>query len=347
VNRLNHPLIQLYHQHSGESTIETFILTRSDIATLLTVPDCIAAVAEAFDALGNGAAQPPVTAAVHAVDGGFHIKAGVLNNYFASKTNGNFPHNREVRGLPTIQGLLMLSDATDGRVLAVMDSIEITALRTAAATAVAARYLARPDSQTAVICGCGVQGRMQLRALMEVLPLRKAIAYDTDAVRAALFAVEMSRALKLDVIVAEELESALSRADVCVTCTTSEEFILHGALVRSGTFVAGVGVDNERKRELAPDLLAAAKVVTDLRAQCAVIGDLHHAIAAGVLTAEGVHADLADVVAGKRPGRETAQEIVVFDSTGVALQDVAAAIAVYKNAAALRHGGALRRIEFA
>jgi alanine dehydrogenase len=186
---------------------------------------------------------------------------------------------------------------------------------------------------------------MQLRALMEVLPLRKAIAYDTDPERAGLFAAEMSRALKLDVIVAEELASALMHADVCVTCTTSEEFILHGAMVRSGTFVAGVGVDNEQKRELAPDLLSAAKVVTDLRAQCAVIGDLHHAIAAGVLTAEAVHADLADVVAGKRP--ETAQEVIVFDSTGLALQDVAAAIAVYKNAAALTHGGALRRIAFA
>jgi alanine dehydrogenase len=118
-----------------------------------------------------------------------------------------------------------------------------------------------------------------------------------------------------------------------VTCTTSTQFIVHPEFVRKGTFIAGAGVDNETKRELAPGVLAnATKVVTDLRAQCAAIGDLHHAIDAGAMTEADVHADLADVVAGKRAGREHADEIIVFDSTGIALQDVAAAAVIYEAA---------------
>ncbi|HEY0304980.1 MAG TPA: hypothetical protein VGC44_08400, partial [Longimicrobiales bacterium] len=135
--------------------------------------------------------------------------------------------------------------------------------------------------------------------------------------------------------------------DVCVTCTTSREVIVNREMVPQGAFVAGVGVDNETKRELAPDLLAGAKVVTDLRGQCAQIGDLHHAVASGAMTTDQVYADLAEVVAGKKPGRESAEEVIVFDSTGIALQDVAAAIVVYESAVDRPTDGAIRRLTFA
>ena len=118
-----------------------------------------------------------------------------------------------------------------------------------------------------------------------------------------------------------------------MTCTTAREFVLGPEDVGPGTFVAGVGVDSEAKRELHPELLARARVVTDLRDQCARMGDLHHAVQAGMLTPADVHADLADVVAGLRPGRVGDGEITVFDSTGIALQDAAAAAAVYEAAA--------------
>jgi alanine dehydrogenase len=347
-SQLDHPLIQLYHSLRGRS-METMVFSRSDVAARLRMSDCIRAVEHAFGMLGRGEADPPATLGMHVPGGGFHIKAGLLKSgqrtYCAVKTNGNFPGNR-ARGLPTIQGLIMLSDASDGRVLAVIDSAELTALRTAAATAVAAKYLARPDSARAVIYGCGLQARAQLAALREVLPIREVTVCDVDAAAAASFATEIAETSSLSGRTSNDPAAALAGADVCVTCTTSTEFLVHRGMVRAGTFVAGVGVDNEEKRELAPDLLRAAKVVTDMRDQCARIGDLHHAISAGAMTANDVHADLADVVAGKKPGRESDSEITIFDSTGIALQDVAAAIAIYENAAGVSAGSALHMIDF-
>lgn len=326
--------------------METFLLTAADVTALLSLPQCIGAVDGAFRSLGLGQAEAPSTLSVHSLNGAFHIKAGILEHegrrFFVAKSNGNFPSNA-ARSLPTIQGLLLLADADDGRLYAVMDSSAITGLRTAAATAVAARYLARPDARTALIVGAGVQGRVQLRALLEVLPISEVFVHDVDSASAARYAAEMSELLAIDVRPTDKIE----RADVCVTCTTSREFIVSREMVAHGAFVAGVGVDNESKRELAPDLLAGAKVVTDLRGQCALIGDLHHAIAAGAMTADQVYADLAEVVAGKKRGRESAEEVIVFDSTGIALQDVAAAIVVYESAVGRPTDGAIRRLAFA
>ncbi|HEU0015782.1 MAG TPA: ornithine cyclodeaminase family protein [Longimicrobium sp.] len=317
--------------------METLLLTRSDVVRLLPLPRCIDAVEAAFRLLGEGKAQPPATLAVHAEGGAFHGKAGLLawggRVYFAGKINGNFPVNAR-RGLPTVQGLVMLCDGSDGRVLAVMDTMELTALRTAAATAAAARVLARPGASVAAVIGCGVQSRHQLRALAAVLPLRRAAAFDLQPERARAFCREMADELGIEVTARPDAGSAARGADVVVTCTTSREFVLGPGDVAPGTFVAGVGVDSEAKRELHPALLARARLVTDLREQCARMGDLHHALQAGALTLADVHADLGEVVAGLRPGRTDDDEITVFDSTGIALQDAAAAAVVYEGAAA-------------
>ena len=137
---------------------------------------------------------------------------------------------------------------------------------------------------------------------------------------------------------AKDLRSALRASDVCVTCTTSRRAFLGAGDVAPGTFIAAVGADNPEKQELEPSLLASATLVVDVLHQCAEIGELHHALAAGVLTPERVHAELADVVAGRRPGRTRRDEITIFDSSGTALQDVAAAIAVYEKASASGRG---------
>jgi alanine dehydrogenase len=310
------------------------ILKAADVAANLPMAACITAVERAFQQLGLGIAAPPSTMAIHAQEGVFHIKAGILaterREYFAVKSNGNFPGNRARNGLPTIQGVVILCDATDGRVLALLDSMELTARRTAAATGVAAKYLARPDSRVAAICGCGIQAPAQLEALAAVLPLQSAVAYDLDYARAEEYAARMTAALGFPVQAVGALPDAVSVCDVLVTCTTSREYLLHAEHVRDGMLIAGVGVDNEDKRELAPDLLARALVVTDVTSQCAQIGDLHHAIDAGVLSQDDVYADLGAIAAGRAPGRTNAEQVFVFDSTGIALQDVAAAAAIYE-----------------
>lgn len=310
----------------------TLLFTRTDVRRLLDLDACIAAVEAAFRAHAAGATIPPGVLGSHVEGGGFHVKtAGLLgaSPRYAAKINANFPGNSARHGLPTIQGVAALYDASDGRLLALMDSGELTALRTAAATAVAARHLARPDSTTVAMLGCGMQGRFQLQALRRVLPLRRVLAWDLDPQASARFAAEMA-AEALSVTAVASPQEAVRSADVLVTCTPARAPIVSRADVAPGTFVAGVGADSEDKSELAPDLLAGATVVTDVRAQCALIGDLHHAIAAGAMRLEDVHAELAEVVSGRRPGRTSADEVMVFDSTGTALEDVAAAAVVYQ-----------------
>jgi alanine dehydrogenase len=321
---------------------ETLVLTRSDVARLLTLDDCIGAVESAFRALGEGLALTPRVLGFPGVPearGGFHVKAAGLTlalgrPYFAVKTNSNFSANRELHGLPAIQGAIALFDGSDGRLLALMDSIEITILRTGAATAVAARYLARRGSSTAAICGCGNQGRVQLESLCRVLPIRNVRAFDADAQRAHSFAAEMSRKLSIEVLAEPDLSRALAGADVCVTCTPSRTPFLRLEHVAPGTFVAAVGADSEDKQELAPDLVASSKLVADVVEQCASIGELHHALEAGLMSRDDPPPSLGEVVAGKRPGRLDDAEITIFDSTGTALQDVAAAAIAYERAVA-------------
>src|SRR3982751_1262491 len=136
----------------------TLILSRRDVASLLSIDDCTLAVEQVFKMHGEGKTSPPGVLGIHARDGGFHIKAGLLEldrTYFAAKTNANFPQNVKRFGLPLIQGVIVLCDGENGYPLALMDSIEITIQRTGAATAVAAKYLARSDSKIATVCGCG------------------------------------------------------------------------------------------------------------------------------------------------------------------------------------------------
>jgi ornithine cyclodeaminase/alanine dehydrogenase-like protein (mu-crystallin family) len=323
---------------------QTLLLARADVAALLPMDACVAAVEGAFLAHARGATDPPGVLGTHVALGGFHVKTAGLAaadgrpHLFAAKVNANFPGNPARHGLPTIQGVIALFDADRGELLALLDSIEITSRRTAAATAVAAKHLARADAAVATIVGCGEQGRSQLRALCCVRPIRAARAVDADAARAAAYAGEMSRELGVDVTPASDVRAAARECDVCVTCTPSRRPLLDVGDVSPGTFVAAVGADAPEKQEIAPALLAASAVVVDVLAQCAAFGDLHHAIEAGVMRREDVRAELAAIVAGEAAGRRSDDEVVIFDSTGTALQDVAAAALVYERALAAGAG---------
>jgi len=323
----------------------TRVLARDDVRSLLDMRGCIDAVEDAFVRHARGQTVAPGVLGAHVEGGGFHVKtAGFLARpngtraLFAAKVNANFPGNRDRYGLPTIQGLLALFDATNGRLLAILDSGEITSVRTAAATAVAARYLSREDSDAVTICGCGEQSRSQLRALACVRPIRRVIAMDLAGDRASRFARDMSEELGIDVRVVRELGEDTRRSDIWVTCTTSRRWFVGREHVAPGAFVAAVGADHPEKQEVEPALLAASTVVADVLDQCLAMGDLHHAIDAGVMRREHVYAELAEIVARTKRGRVSPDEITVFDSTGTALQDVAAAALVYERALAQERG---------
>ncbi len=322
------------------------VLSRRDVLDLLTLPDCIAAVEQAFRLHAEGRTLGPGVLGVPATDGGFHIKAAGLvgpeRSYFAAKTNANFPQNPQRFGLPTIQGTIVLADATNGVPLAIIESGSVTALRTGAATAVAAKFLARRDARTATIVGCGVQGELQLAAIAAVLPLERAWVLDADYDRAASMATRASASLHLRVEAAKDLRAALRDSDVCVTCTPARGAFVMRADVTPGMFIAAVGADSQGKQELEPALVASGTLVVDVLEQCAEIGELQHALAAGLMTRSQVHAELADVVVGRHAGRTRVDEIIVFDSSGTALQDVAAAVAVYEKARATGRGSEVK-----
>ena len=326
---------------------ETLFISPAEVRNLLTMDECIAAVESAFRLYGEGRAVRPGVLSFHTSDGGFHIKAGLLGlsrTYFAAKVNGNFPKNPARFGLPTIQGMIVLCDAERGCPLAIMDSRDITALRTGAATAVAAKHLARLDSRTVTICGCGSQGHVQVKALSRVFRLETAFAYDTNHEQMLRFAREVTEELGFPTHSVTNLHDAVSRSDICVTCTPSHQAYLSPREVSPGMFISAVGADNPEKQELYPTLMAKSKIVTDVFEQCALMGDLHHALDAGAVTKADVHAELGEIVAGKKLGRESDKEIIVFDSTGMALQDVAAAARVYEKA---QEQGLGMRVSFA
>jgi ornithine cyclodeaminase/alanine dehydrogenase len=317
------------------------LLTRQEIASLVKFEDYIQIVEDAFRLHAEGGAFEPALAHVDAIGGEFHIKAGGLRKpfpYFGVKVNGGFFKNQERFGLPNIQGLIILSQGDNGVPLAAMDSIEITIQRTGAATAVAARYLARPDSRVCTLCGCGNQGKIQLRALKHVLPLEKAYVWSPFPQETERFAAAMAEMLALDVVPARDLPSALGQSDVCVTCTPSKSPFIRRDWIPPGMFIAAVGADSPDKQELDADLVAASIVVADLRAQSAAVGESHHAIRAGLMRADAIHAELGEIIAGIATGRTSDAQRIVFDSTGTALQDVAAAAAVYERARALEIG---------
>lgn len=312
---------------------QTLILGKEDIERTMTLADYIGAVELAFRNLAARRMRVPEVVHIPAPDGAFHIKSAAYVDqpaYVAVKVNGNFPYNLERRGLPTIQGAIVLCDGRDGRLLAIIDSIEVTAMRTGAATAVAAKYLARRDSATATIVGCGIQGRVQLLSLAEVLPLQTVFAVDVNQEREAAFVDQMRAETGFDVSGADDLSAACRRSDVIAACTSARDPYLDVEHVSPGTFIAAVGADNDDKQELAVELMAMSRVVVDIEEQCAEFGELHHALEAGAMRRSDVAANLATVVARRK--RFASDDIVVFDSTGSAIQDVAAAGIIYERA---------------
>ena len=294
------------------------LLTSADVAAVLTPADCLQAVEEAFRAYGEGRAAAPKSIGFHAPHGTFHIKAA-MGDVMVTKINANFRGNPSLHGLPTIQGVIVVMELERGTTFAVLDSARVTALRTAAATAVAAKYLARADAKTLAVIGCGTQGRATVDALRVVRPIRDVLAYDLDPTRADSFA----RAMNVRSV--PSVDEAVRGADIVVTCTTARAPILDVHHLRPGLFIAAVGADNPEKQELTPALLARTRIVPDLLEQAATMGDLHHALESGAVRREDIHGELAAVICGRVPGRTNDKETFVFDSTGTALQDVAAA----------------------
>lgn len=219
-----------------------------------------------------------------------------------------------------------------------MESISLTGIRTAATAALAAGYGARKDSRRMAIIGCGAQASYQLEAVRAVFSIEAVRVFDVDAARAEAFA-RAHATTTCAVAPAPTVRDATREADICITCTTSTSPVLTDDLDLTGCFVAAVGADNPDKQEIAPALMQRARVLVDDIEACAAGGDLNHALRAGAMSKDQVHAGLAELAAGRKRGRINEDELVIFDSSGSGVQDVAAAWLAWREARRTGIGG--------
>ena len=322
--------------------MKVLLLSREEVEGLISMREAIDAVEKAFRAKGLGRVQMPPKSYVYfkKYDGDFRVMPAYLEEMGAAgvKIVNAHPRNPKEHGLPTVMAMIVLLDPKTGAPLAIMDGTWITNLRTGAGGAVAAKYLARKDSRTVAMVGAGVQARTQLLALREVLKIEEIRVNDLSRVKAEEYAKEMGRKLGLEAEVIKETREAVRGADVVVTTTPSREPILMNDYVSEGMHINAIGADAPGKQELDPAILLRAKIVVDDREQAIHGGEVNVPISKGIITRDHIHADLGEIVTGKKPGRTSREEITVFDSTGLAVQDIATDWVVYKKAKRMGKG---------
>jgi len=260
------------------------------------------------------------------------VGATTAGRYLGVKTIAVFPDNAE-RGRPAVNGTYLLLSAESGETLAVMDATRLTVWRTAAASALASRYLSRPDaSRLLMVGGAGALAPQLIRAHVSVRPIREIALWNRSPERARALIARLAEQ-GLTVSLASDLEAAVRWADIVSVATISADPLIHGAWLKPGTHVDGVGAFRANMRETDDAVVRRARIYVDTRSgACAEAGDIVKPLNAGVIGKEAILGDLFDLAKGTVGGRETAEEITFFKSVGAAIEDLAAAIAIYLKA---------------
>jgi alanine dehydrogenase len=309
-------------------------LSREDVEQVLTLDGVIKMVEDGFasDAAGTITTFPVVMERITAHNAFIGIKSGYIPSAGALglKMAGYWPQP-EGSPIPSHFGVILLLDGETGALLAFMDGNVITTLRTGAAGAVAAKYLARPESSTVGVIGAGVQGHIQTRALAELFELSEVRVWDPNRGAVALY-VETMSGQGFVIQPVDSPQGAVSEVDIIVTATPSDRFLVDADWVASGTHVNAIGADARGKQEIDPRLFTRAKVVVDKLSQCRELGDLQHPLHQGLMQESDVYAELGEIVAGKKAGRTQPEEITIFDATGISFQDLVTAKLAYERA---------------
>ncbi|MFQ5710350.1 MAG: ornithine cyclodeaminase family protein [Candidatus Geothermarchaeales archaeon] len=319
------------------------VLSRQDVESILDMKETMGAVEEGFRQLALGTVKMPLRPSISLEDyGGLHL---VMPAYVGGmkalglKVVTVYPKNPEKYNLPTILATVLLHEAETGRLLAIMDGASITAMRTGAVSGVATKYLARKDSKVAGIFGAGVQARTQLWAICEARDVEEARVYDVDPASSKKYCEEMGEKLGIDVFMVDDPRDAVVGSDVIATATTSREPVFRGEWVGEGTHINGVGSYTPTMRELDEVIVRRSRVVVDSReAALEEAGDLIIPISQGLITADHIYAELGEIVAGEKRGRVSDDEITLFKSVGLALQDVSTAVRLFELAQEMKVG---------
>ena len=323
------------------SACRTLLLSQQDVARLIGVRQVIPVVREAFKAMARGQAVMPSKLYLPLPGGNdFRAMPAFLRRPPACgmKWVNVHPRNAE-RGLPTVMAVIVLNHVETGVPLAIMDGQLITKLRTASAAAVAAETLARPDSRVVGLIGCGAQADAQVEALTAVRPIARVNVWGHRATEAQRFCRDLRRRLpNVQCQPESTIEACVRDADIVVTVTPSRRPLVQRRWIAPGTHINAIGADAPGKQELDHRILQEATVVVDERQQAIHGGELNVPIRRRQFRAAEIHADLGQILLGRRVGRRSPQELTVFDSTGLAVHDIAVAAEVFRQARRRRVG---------
>jgi ornithine cyclodeaminase/alanine dehydrogenase-like protein (mu-crystallin family) len=312
------------------------IVGGADVQRALPMSDCIEAVERAMRALSSGGSDVPLRT-IMLLPGGhnfFGVMPGYLNDPpgLGAKILTVYPDNAQ-HGLPSHVGIVVLFDTKIGLPVAVMDAAQITAIRTAAASAVATRALARADASRLAILGTGEQAITHLESISQVRSLRTVRIWGRSIQKARDFARSQSERLSLEVEVSESAEQAVRDADIVCTVTASHQPVLSGAWLSPGAHVNLVGASRNTSREVDDDVVVLSRYFVDSRTSArAEAGELKHAMDAGLVRESHLRGEIGEVLSGRLVGRTANNDITVYKSLGVAVQDLAAAHVIYERA---------------
>ncbi|MDI6869178.1 MAG: ornithine cyclodeaminase family protein [Coprothermobacterota bacterium] len=309
-----------------------------EISQILTMTEAIKAVEDGFLSLYQGKVLMPQRTVMNTgINGSTLLTMPVLvesnSPSMAVKVITVYPQNPVLFSLPAIQGLVILYDPEKGKPLAIIDGAALTAIRTGAAGGVAAKYLAREDSKTVTLFGVGAQGETQLEAVCTVCLIKKAFIITNNDPRERPFLEKMKEKLGIELILTGDKKSALEQSDIVITATNSRTPLFDGRWVKPGTHITAIGSYKPDFRELDTETIKRSRIFVDsLDAAKEEAGDLIIPVSEGAITWDSVAGEIGAVIAGEIPGRKSEEEITLFKSVGLAVQDAVVAQEIYRRA---------------
>lgn len=313
--------------------MKTLIITKNEVEKVLTPSVANRIVEKAFRAYGLGQADMPAKSYLFFEKGDLRSMPAYIHgqgfNIAGIKSVTVHPENARYK-LPTVMAVIILTDPKTGFPQAIMDGTYLTSIRTGAAGAVAAKYLSRKNARIAGFVGCGIQARTQLACILEVRKLQTVKIWQRNAEDpyAPAFRKWAEKTYKLETIVSPDIDAVTTGVDILITTTPSRKVLVHK--VSPGTHINAIGADAQGKQEIDPKILKQARIVIDDWAQASHSGEINVPLSRSQLTKKDIHAGLGDIVAGIKSGRTSGDEITLFDSTGLAIQDVSCAYIVYR-----------------
>ncbi|MBX4889658.1 ornithine cyclodeaminase family protein [Rhizobium bangladeshense] len=317
--------------------MQTLLLNKEDVGSLIRMREVIGAVEDAYKAFNSDQVVQPDYIGIHLPSprGEMDFKLGYnkASEVISMKaSSGGFVDNPTAHGVPSGMGTILLFDARSCALTCVMDGSLITGLRTGAAGAVSVKALARQNARTVASIGTGNQARMQIRAISEIMTIEKIHAWDSHPDTLARYKEDIESEFGISVVTANSKREAVEHADILVTTTRGKGSLVEADWIKAGTHIVAIGTDQRGKQELDPEIFRNAKVVVDSMAQCAEKGETWHPLNRNIIAKDDIHGEIGEILLGRKPGREDDDEVTIFDSTGMAIQDNVTASRIYRNA---------------